>query len=133
MATINAKFFSSLLTIVPVEGNNVYEQYYSNHCSNYIPSSADSTTGIPNSDMHIYVTSSYESTASFIAWASSCAFAPDGRPRFGRINFNEYYFPETMSDFTYVEYTKITTHELFHAMGFSSSLYSSFRDASNNY
>jgi hypothetical protein len=38
-----------------------------------------------------------------------------------------------MDDFIYEKYKKITTHELMHALGFSSNLYEFYRDANNNF
>ena len=57
---------------------------------------------VKDSDLHLFVTLENNANESFIAWASACAIAADGRPIFGRINYNQYYISATnKSDYSF--------------------------------
>lgn len=62
-------------------------------CVDHILSPEDQK--VKDSDLHLFVTVENNANESFIAWASACAIAGNGRPIFGRINFNEHYITAT--------------------------------------
>ena len=51
---IQLAFFKKLIKVVPLDGNNIKPT--DNDCFMATPQTLDSTTGIPSSDYHIYIT-----------------------------------------------------------------------------
>ena len=84
--------------------------------------------GVADADISIYVTSSDDGANDNYAYAAFCETDQNSRPTAGFIHFNEHYMSLYLdSD----EHTllRVTVHELIHAIGFSSSLFSRFRNS----
>jgi len=86
------KFLSNFLKVVPTTGNNIL-------CSGDLATCLsdvnvpinDRTTGIPNSDLHLYIIYVNDPNSSYLANAGWCSFYETEsllRPNFGRIKFN---------------------------------------------
>lgn len=112
-------------------------------CVDHTTPTVDTTNGIANSDLHIYVL--YVTNSTWIAPATGkyCATAagagnlPDatlarGRPIFGRIKFNTAYNLDgyTLTNRLFADLTASALHETIHILGFDSSLYTSYLDYS---
>ncbi len=104
------------------------KKYYYACCDNQIDKLAVSSTGVPNSDMHIIVTTR-PADGGTIAWAISCTGDEFDRPIVGQINFD----PERLDSSVgaWEEQLATAIHELTHAFGFSNSLYGKFRQPLN--
>ncbi|KRX09741.1 Speract/scavenger receptor-related protein [Pseudocohnilembus persalinus] len=86
-----------------------------------IPSD-DKTTGVYNTDTHIYVHYLEDETQSFVANAASKQDqGGNGRPLFGQININGYYFVYDGTNSRFEYNLETVLHELFHVFGLSGS------------
>lgn len=87
-----------------------------------VPSS-DSTTGIANSDLHLYFIYSNDPAQTYLVnagWCDMYRASPIVRPSFGRVNFNLLTMKITgKSNKQYESDVKVTIHELIHVLGFS--------------
>eukprot|EP00825_Cyclidium_porcatum_P003294 TRINITY_DN1152_c0_g1_i4.p1 TRINITY_DN1152_c0_g1~~TRINITY_DN1152_c0_g1_i4.p1 ORF type:complete len:1226 (-),score=102.03 TRINITY_DN1152_c0_g1_i4:99-3776(-) len=129
-------YFESVLKVIPITGNNMFPSGSTQCYSDYTVPSADKSTGIANSDLHLYVMYTYASSASYVANAVACVVTTDlGRPCFGRINYNTYYMNDLdLTDtLEFKNYVQTSIHEITHVLGFSSSLYSYWRDRTNSF
>ncbi|KRX05397.1 Insulin-like growth factor binding protein, N-terminal [Pseudocohnilembus persalinus] len=127
-------FYEKRLQVVPLSTNIISQAA---HCQDVIIPSSDQSTGIPDSDYHIYVTAKHEPDEGYIAYATyfqreSFTSGGQGRPILGNVHFNTYY----ISDYTDADFAQLmetTLHEIAHAFGFSPSLFYFFRDTNGNF
>lgn len=138
------KWISSALAVVPVQGNLTLQRqcirFYTSpfRCIEYAPPtcgslatipSAHFDAGVPNADFIVYVTNQ-PSVGEEIANGGTCQFDQNGRPVAGGVNFSPQNFGKAQSgteDFRYQ--VNAVVHELFHALGFSSSLFGQWRNS----
>lgn len=122
-------YFTRALQVESVQGNLVLPQANDAWCSSADfmccgknqPSQAY-TTGYPNTDFVLYVTGR-PTGGSTIAWALTCATASGSvRPISGHANFG----PALIND-DLQQQVSTAIHEVSHALGFSSSMFGSFR------
>jgi proprotein convertase subtilisin/kexin type 5 len=112
-------------------------------CVDYTSPSVDVSSGIANSDLHLYVLYQSNSSSTSVATGKYCQVTsgggslPDatlarGRPTFGRIRFNTAPTLDgaTLTNRLFADTASYALHEVFHIMGFDSSLYSTYIDAS---
>eukprot|EP01116_Phalansterium_solitarium_P017119 TRINITY_DN4137_c0_g1_i2.p1 TRINITY_DN4137_c0_g1~~TRINITY_DN4137_c0_g1_i2.p1 ORF type:complete len:730 (-),score=220.18 TRINITY_DN4137_c0_g1_i2:455-2644(-) len=93
-------------------------------------------SGIPNSDVLVYVTARPAASIYTVAYASSCNWMYDaqndalGRTLAGNINFSPRYFRNIASGnaFAFRVALRPAIHEMVHLLGFSSFLYSNYHD-----
>ncbi len=126
--------FSSPNTCGPVtipDSDLATEVYYP--ASTSTPVTMTGGTGRANTDMIIYVQSvqtstcpASGSTSGTIAYASSCQYDTYGRPTVGYINFCPGMMSTDSSKFQ--EQLATAVHEITHSLGFSSSLFPTYRD-----
>lgn len=87
-----ANFLSQFLKVIPSATNNVFSNGAYTTCIDVAVPTADRTTGIANSDLHLYVIYESNSSATYLANAGWCAFYNPSsaiiRPNFGRVKFN---------------------------------------------
>ncbi|EGR32543.1 leishmanolysin family protein, putative [Ichthyophthirius multifiliis] len=115
-------YFQRLLKVYPLIENNIFPRKFSLKCLNVqIPNDA-LITGIPNSDLHLYVICTNEDNDS-IANAGYCAIGDVlTRPIFGRVNFNLKNINQFGGDAASFENDLETSiHEILHVLGFSSN------------
>ncbi|EGR27277.1 leishmanolysin family protein, putative [Ichthyophthirius multifiliis] len=114
-------YFANLIKVIPKSGNNKFPSGWSTTCINVAVPSADQTIGIPNSDLHLYITYQNNPTSTVLASASFCAIdSIFQRPNFGRIQFNIGQMPATsMTLFRFKSRIETTVHETLHVLGFS--------------
>jgi len=76
------------LKVKRISGNNIFPSGVSTCGSEITVSAADKSTGIANSDLHLYV--GYNNLANgTLAYAGACILnGSDKRPIFGRVVFN---------------------------------------------
>ncbi|ELR15262.1 leishmanolysin, putative [Acanthamoeba castellanii str. Neff] len=138
------KWISSALAVVPVQGNLTLQRqcirFYTSpfRCIEYAPPtcgslatipSAHFDAGVPNADFIVYVTNQ-PSVGEEIANGGTCQFDQNGRPVAGGVNFSPQNFGKAQNgteDFRYQ--VNAVVHELFHALGFSSSLFGQWRNS----
>ncbi|KAK5576769.1 hypothetical protein RB653_007913 [Dictyostelium firmibasis] len=94
-------------------------------------------TGIPNSDMIVFVTSRPIRASSTIAYSSPCVYEYGHRPLGATINFApKYFLPFTSSsppsDFIFNEYIRVGIHEMTHGLGFSNTFFKYFINRYSN-
>jgi leishmanolysin-like peptidase len=104
-------------------------------CARQVPGSCQvipGGTGVANSDFHVFVHATASGCgSSVIAFASSCQTDQDDRPIFAVINFCPAALPASYQGET-AQYNSIFAtgvHEMFHALGFSTSNFPFFRNA----
>jgi leishmanolysin len=88
-------------------------------CSGFTVPAAHKSTGVPNADFVLYVAAGPISGSSTLAWAGSCQSDSNGRPIVGRANFDPQFLTYT-SAADLEQQIDTATHELTHALGFSS-------------
>jgi len=78
--------------------------------------------------------STYDSSGSWVAESVHCSLASGtNRPLFGKTKFNRALLPEAKGDvLVHEKNTYLLLHEMMHALGFSSSLYTRFIDSNRN-
>lgn len=126
-------YLSNVLKVVRSTSNLIIS---SSTCGSFTVPSADKTTGIANSDLHIYITITNEPSSNYLAYASACRLSSTlNRPVFGYVNFNVAYLADEYlaSNFYFKNSLLVTLHEVTHVLGFSSGLYSYWKDRNNNY
>ncbi|KAN0023029.1 hypothetical protein ACTFIU_009112 [Dictyostelium citrinum] len=98
----------------------------------YVINNTYINTGIPNTDMVVFVTSRPIRASSTIAYSSPCVFDLGTRkPLAATINFAPKYFLPFVSstppsDFIFNEYIRVGIHEMTHGLGFSNTLFKFF-------
>lgn len=121
-------WIQSALKVVPVSGNLIVGG--TAKCGSQpgvgIPS-ADQSTGIANSDFHIYVTAvpMADPNSATVAWAMACRLDSNGRTVVGQVNWVPSRLTNAMTRSVVVEAEDINTgiHELSHALGFSAPFF----------
>jgi len=98
--------------------------YYSFVCCESLMPSEYETTGASNADFVLHVTAR-PTGGSTIAWALTCQSDQNGRPVSGHANFAPSRISTAPEDYDLQLSTAV--HEIAHALGFSSSKFSSFR------
>eukprot|EP00825_Cyclidium_porcatum_P034289 TRINITY_DN360_c0_g1_i26.p1 TRINITY_DN360_c0_g1~~TRINITY_DN360_c0_g1_i26.p1 ORF type:complete len:607 (+),score=41.90 TRINITY_DN360_c0_g1_i26:937-2757(+) len=86
-------------------------------------------------DLHLYIRFTNESQSSYLAYASACVLdGTTSRPRFGRVNYNQYYMQSTnLSDAkVFIDNVAVAIHEITHVLGFSSGLIGNWIDPQTN-
>jgi hypothetical protein len=87
----------------------------------------DLNYGIPDSDIHFYITAEYKPDEFFIAWAAYCQLNDgDYRPILARLHFNIANYKSDMFPETFNSHLDTAIHEMCHAMAFSIKLISAF-------
>ncbi|XP_022087571.1 leishmanolysin-like peptidase [Acanthaster planci] len=89
--------------------------------------------GLPDTDTVLYVKATHTSQCSsgqVVAYASYCKLDQNNRPIAGVVNF----CPEHLKDDLYDEqkFILLAVHEIFHVLGFSSSLFNKFKECSES-
>jgi leishmanolysin-like peptidase len=115
-------------------GNTKYCTSYDTDCVIYTAG-----TGVENADFLIYVTSQTVGScpvtagSGTLAFAASCRADQYDRPIVGYVNFCPVQIDETATEGSTSWNTQLTTaiHEITHALGFSSSKFSYYRDHAN--
>jgi hypothetical protein len=59
------------MQVIRVTGNNILPSYVTSCVSHTTPAN-DRSTGIANSDLHMYATAAYEPTMGYLAYAAYC-------------------------------------------------------------
>lgn len=111
-------------------------------CVDYTSPSVDVSSGVANSDLHIYVLYESNSSKSSVATGKYCQVTagsgslPDatlarGRPTFGRLRFNTAVTLDgaNLTNRLFADTASYALHEVFHIMGFDSALYSTYIDS----
>eukprot|EP00930_Biecheleria_cincta_P011665 TRINITY_DN11467_c0_g1_i1.p1 TRINITY_DN11467_c0_g1~~TRINITY_DN11467_c0_g1_i1.p1 ORF type:complete len:1128 (-),score=147.38 TRINITY_DN11467_c0_g1_i1:57-3440(-) len=90
--------------------------------------------GIENADLGIYVTAvdSTSCQGGTVAFASACRQGEDDRPVAGVLNFCPGHVVKMLALRRWHQDVAVAVHELFHIMGFSSTLFAFFRDDSGH-
>jgi Leishmanolysin/EGF-like domain len=124
-------FWTSSLSVIPVDGNLTVDQPANcgtTHylcCGQLLPSYY-TTIGVANADFVMMVTAR-PTTGTTLAWALTCQLDQNNRPILGQINVNPAYVSTLASQRIYQR--GVVTHEMAHALGFSSSLMPYFLQA----
>ena len=81
-----------------------------------VPSNFTTTPGAENADYVLFVTAGPIESAETVAWAGACGYNRKGRPVVGLVNFG----PAALGLPLAPQYfTKVATHEITHALGFT--------------
>uniref|UniRef100_A0AAV2KMF8 Leishmanolysin-like peptidase n=1 Tax=Knipowitschia caucasica TaxID=637954 RepID=A0AAV2KMF8_KNICA len=113
-----------------LEGCVVYPEPDSTHGTVVRPEGA----GLPDADfllyLHVRATDKCRAEPNVQAYAVHCQTDVDGRPLAGVVVICR----ESLAGFTYSHHATVQTliHEMFHALGFSKTLFSSWRDCSTS-
>lgn len=80
-------YFSRLLKVYPIQGNNLFPRGWTPICMEVNVGNNEKTTGIPNSDLHLYVNYLNDANISMLANAGFCAIGGNAVPRpvYGRV------------------------------------------------
>jgi len=90
------------------------------------------TEGV-SADLVLFITTSNDPSTNYVASAVFCSLSQEnGRPLVGRLNYNLYYFEPTTNDVNIESHVYTTIHEMIHALGFSSGLYSTYINPATN-
>jgi proprotein convertase subtilisin/kexin type 5 len=93
---------------------------------------SDISYGFPNSDLHLFVTYTNDSTSNLLAYASACTLNALYRPNTGKVVFNLFYINSNYTlQSQFNDLFKVTVHEITHVAGFSSGLYQYYLDPTN--
>jgi leishmanolysin len=130
-------FFTNALSVQPVVGNLTLPNPMSNfQCfwegyawNNFVCCDANfprelRTTGVANAD-YLMIVTSRPTPGSILAWAIECQSDQYARPLCGHVNIAA--APLSTSPTNLAAQVGVVTHELSHALGFSSGKYRSFR------
>eukprot|EP00753_Platysulcus_tardus_P020831 PLAT8424.1.p1 GENE.PLAT8424.1~~PLAT8424.1.p1 ORF type:complete len:794 (-),score=357.78 PLAT8424.1:289-2670(-) len=123
-----AAFVSQMLSVVPVDGFLKLSSTASpTRCVTTIPAEHTSV-GVNNTDYIFYISTretGLSAGASVLAFARPCEYDQHGRPIAGYINFS----PDSILVQESQRANQLSTavHEMFHALGFTPSLYSTYR------
>ncbi|EGR27298.1 leishmanolysin family protein, putative [Ichthyophthirius multifiliis] len=117
---ISKIYFQKLLKVYPLIGNNIFPKVSKNCAFVNVPPN-DQIIGIPNSDLHIYVSYANDNNDA-IASATCCEYSNGKtvRPIFGMVQFNLSNMKTDSGDAAIFENDLETTiHEILHILGFS--------------
>ncbi|EAR97451.2 leishmanolysin family protein (macronuclear) [Tetrahymena thermophila SB210] len=118
-------FVSNFIKVQPNPTNNIFnpQQTSDNTCITVVPSQSDQSTGIPNSDLHLYFIFNSDPTAGYLANAGFCNLQQTStyfRPNFGRVLFNIANMKNSGTNLEqYQNDVMVTLHEVIHVLGFS--------------
>ncbi|EGR26987.1 leishmanolysin family protein, putative [Ichthyophthirius multifiliis] len=129
---LSSDYFSQMLKITPLKGNNKYPKYLSGECNGIIIPENDKQIGIPNSDLHIYIFYMNDNKDDSRANANACAFQEiTYRPIFGRIQINITNMVFQINDHKlFRQNLESFIHETLHILGFSKSQFQYWIDPS---
>ncbi|EGR33968.1 leishmanolysin family protein, putative [Ichthyophthirius multifiliis] len=118
---ISILYFQNLIKVIPIQGNNIFPQNWYSPCLNVQVPLKDQTLGVPNSDLHLYITYIDNPYSSVLSSASFCAVDPIlKRPTFGRIQYNiGILISQISSNEKFENRVETTIHEMLHVLGFS--------------
>ena len=121
MAAANS-FFTNTMKVKSVKGNLVIDL---DECDIVTIPSSHQTTGVSDTDLVIYISTTYDADEGYIAYAGPCTVDENGNgaPTSGIVVINIPYFVD--SDFA-SQYSTVT-HELYHVFAFNSDLYDTWR------
>ncbi|EAR96682.2 leishmanolysin family protein (macronuclear) [Tetrahymena thermophila SB210] len=123
VGTTVANFLSNFIKVQPNLSNNKFDASQSNTCIEVIPLQNDLTTGIAQSDLHLYFIFNNEAKEGYLANAASCNLQSSStyiRPNFGRVLFNIANMKNSGSNLEqYQNDVMVTLHEVVHILGFS--------------
>ncbi|EGR30810.1 leishmanolysin family protein, putative [Ichthyophthirius multifiliis] len=118
------QYFQNLIKVTPSLSNNIFPNNWPLNCLNITVPQLDYTIGIPNSDLHIYITyidSNLSNSAQVLASATFCSIDPIyRRPNFGVIQYNIAIMKQqSMTNKIFKDRLEVTIHEILHILGFS--------------
>ncbi|KAL4453891.1 hypothetical protein ABPG74_003774 [Tetrahymena malaccensis] len=124
VSTTVVNFVSNFIKVQPNPSNNVFDPSQTDGtCITVTPSASDKTTGIPNSDLHLYFIFNSDSKAGYLANAGFCNLQQTAtylRPNFGRVLFNIANMKNSGTNLEqYQDDVMVTLHEVIHVLGFS--------------
>ena len=111
-------FFTNTMKTYSVKGNLIIDE---TECNIITVPKAHQTTGVTDTDIVIYVTTTYDEEESYIAYAGPCTLDTKGKgaPTSGFVVINIPYFVD--SDFA--SHYSTVTHEIYHVFAFNPYLY----------
>ena len=119
------------LKVVPLSKNITIDT--DTTCSGEISTPSIYKTEGVAADLVLFITTSNDASSNYVAAAEFCSLSlENSRPLVGKLNYNLYYFSPTTKDVTIESHVYTTIHEMTHALGFSSSLFSSYIDPTTN-
>ncbi|CCW71255.1 unnamed protein product [Phytomonas sp. Hart1] len=104
------------LLVQPLRHNIRVEHFTGDLCSHFTIPKSHHTTGVPNTDFVLYVAAG-PIVSEAIAWALTCQYDRSDRPIVGGSNIG------SVDIMNVLHFTRVLTHELLHALGFSIRLF----------
>ncbi len=119
MVNITINYYSKTLLVLPHEVPIVMQRKCVDHLT--------TLENISNSDLHLYITYTYDTLSNFIAWAAPCQIQRSypGRTIAGQVNFNAHQM-ESLNFSQPQDFNKgvnIVMHEMMHVLAFNSNLF----------
>ncbi|KAL4453890.1 hypothetical protein ABPG74_003773 [Tetrahymena malaccensis] len=138
VSTTVVNFVSNLIKVQPNMSNNIFNTLQTNDgtCITVAPSQSDKTTGIANSDLHLYFIFNSDPSAGYLANAGFCNLQQTAtyfRPNFGRVLFNIANMNNSGTNLEqYQNDVMVTLHEVIHVLGFSYGAMQNWYDRASN-
>lgn len=88
IVSVAVNFLKKLIKVIPFASNNIYSNGSSTICIDLNVPLEDRTTGIPDSDLHLYISYYFDTAPSTVAnggWCSLYQSTMITRPNFGRV------------------------------------------------
>ena len=121
LANSSIQYFQSILLVHPI---TYLINFTSDICYQAQVPPLFMTTGVNQTDLLIFVTTSFSNT-NFLVWGVTCLLdSKTNRPIAAQLNFNEKYINTTI--YAWDQQISSTLHELIHILGFSQSLFPYF-------
>lgn len=116
-------FFTTTLKVYQIQENLILS---SSTCGSVSIPTEHQTTGVPDTDVIVYITTNYLTNVEYVGYAGACEFDRNGKDNViaGTVVINQPNFKDNPID----SWLAIMTHEMTHMLGFSQGLFDEWKN-----